>query len=278
MAAIAARLEARRLSKPVEQLAVAVGRLGIGDFSVRTDRTGIPELDEAATALDATAERLGVLVERERSFSANASHQLRTPLTGIRIQLENALESPADDDHDQIADALGAVDRLETTISDLIELSRAHTPADDHVRIDALIEAQLPSWQVLASTSEPPAPLRGAVEPADGRDLGGRGAPDPRGARLQRVRPRRGDGHGRGRRAHRRRGDRGHRRGPGARRRHLGALLDRGRGRDDRTRRTRTAWGCPWPRRWPSRWADGCCCANRVAHPRFTLLLLAPDE
>jgi signal transduction histidine kinase len=150
-AADAARIEARRLSKPVEQFAIAVNRLGIGDFSVRTSRTGVPELDDAATALDATAERLSDLVERERSFSANASHQLRTPLTGIRLQLENALESPSPDDRDQIAEALGAVDRLETTISDLIELSHVHTPSTDRVEIGPLIDAQLPSWQLMAS-------------------------------------------------------------------------------------------------------------------------------
>lgn len=174
LAAIGARLEARRLSKPVEQLAVAVGRLGSGDFNVRTGRTGVPELDEAAEALDATAERLGVLVERERAFSATASHQLRTPLTGIRIQLENALGDPDSDHQDELADALGGVDRLETTIRDLIELARQPFRRRDEVQIGALLDAQHTAWQVLANSTgrqlvidvEPGLPTVECSEPA----------------------------------------------------------------------------------------------------------------
>lgn len=153
-AAVGARLEARRLSKPVEQLAVAMGRLGSGDFTVRTGRVGVPELDDAAEALDATAERLGVLVERERAFSANASHQLRTPLTGIRIQLENALGDLDSDHREELVDALGGVDRLETTIRDLIELTRQPFSRRDAVQIGALLEAQRPAWQVIANSTD----------------------------------------------------------------------------------------------------------------------------
>ena len=151
-AAIVASLESRRLSKPVDRLAVAMGRLGGGDFSVRTSRSGIAEIDEAAQALDATAERLGELVERERSFSANASHQLRTPLTGIRIQLENALRSEPENSHEQITDALGAVDRLETTIGDLLKLTRQQSLTRDSVNLAELITRQQASWQVLATS------------------------------------------------------------------------------------------------------------------------------
>jgi signal transduction histidine kinase len=174
LAAIAARLEARRLSKPVEELAVAVSRLGSGDFSVRTDRAGVPELDEAAKALDATAERLGVLVERERAFSANASHQLRTPLTGFRIELENALGDPTSDHREELADALGGVDRLETTIRDLIELARQPFSGRDEIQIGSLLEAQRAAWQVIAHSTdrelvievEPGLPLVECSEPA----------------------------------------------------------------------------------------------------------------
>lgn len=154
LAALGALLEARRLSKPVEQLAVSVNRLGDGDFSVRTERTGVPEVDEAAKALDATAERLGVLVERERAFSATASHQLRTPLTGIRIQLENALQNPDSDHREELTDALGGVDRLETTVGDLIRLTRRPFEQKDPVEIGALLEAQRASWQVLAHSTD----------------------------------------------------------------------------------------------------------------------------
>ncbi len=124
LAALGAFLLARRLTRPVTAFAGAVTRLGDGDFSVRAGRSGIGELDVAAAALDTTAGRLGGLLERERAFSADASHQLRTPVTALRVHLAAA---------DQIADqaarlaideALADVERLERTIDDLLLVGR----------------------------------------------------------------------------------------------------------------------------------------------------------
>ena len=59
-------------------------RLGAGDFSARTGRLDLPELDRVAVALDAAAAQIAQLVGRQREFAANVSHQLRTPLTAMR--------------------------------------------------------------------------------------------------------------------------------------------------------------------------------------------------
>lgn len=150
-ATLAARREARRLSRPVEDLAVAVTRLGNGDFTAHADRSGIPEIDDAAGALDATAERLGRMVERERAFSADASHQLRTPLTGIRLRLENALAVPPADRTEPINDALAAVDRLEDTVIDLLALARGSAPPRERLDLGDLVAGVRAHWEPMAA-------------------------------------------------------------------------------------------------------------------------------
>lgn len=141
-----ARRQARRLSAPLESLAGAALRLGEGDFSVRTTASGIPEIDAAGSALDVTAGRLGDLVTRERAFSSHASHQLRTPLTGLRLTLETALDAPAPVQRAASVAALESADRLERTIVDLLSLAR-HTPGDRaELPLDALVEDWTSAW------------------------------------------------------------------------------------------------------------------------------------
>jgi len=124
VAGLVARVLAGRLGRPVDALAVTAARLGEGDFSVRAGRSGVVEVDAVASTLDATAERLGQLLARERTFSADASHQLRTALAGLRLRLEAARLLPEADQELAIADALVEADRLEDTIEQLLALAR----------------------------------------------------------------------------------------------------------------------------------------------------------
>jgi signal transduction histidine kinase len=124
IAVAAAWWQSRRLARPLVRLAATAGAVGRGDFTARANRSGLPEVDAVATALDAAAERLGRIMERERAFSADVSHQLRTPLAGLRIELENALETPGVDRTAAIGHALGSIDRLTGTVEDLLMLAR----------------------------------------------------------------------------------------------------------------------------------------------------------
>jgi signal transduction histidine kinase len=142
---------------------------------VRAARTGVPEADAIAAALDATAERLDALLTRERTFSADASHQLRTPLAALRIELE-ALELRGDAPEELDA-ALAQVERLQATIDTLLavrrDVPRRAAPAPLGALADDAEGGQLvvtragpsPVLTLLLPSAEAPAPLAGRAPP-----------------------------------------------------------------------------------------------------------------
>lgn len=147
IATVAARTLARRLSRPVAAVARAAHALGEGDFSVRLPTSGLEELDEAVGAINITASRLGDLVARERAFSADASHQLRTPLTGLRLTLESAMETPGANLRRAMRDAVAEVDRLEATVDDLLALARDTERPREPVDLNRLCADAVSRWE-----------------------------------------------------------------------------------------------------------------------------------
>jgi signal transduction histidine kinase len=143
---LVARRQAARLARPLEQLARAARRLGDGDFSVRTRPSDIAEIDAVGTALGSTAARIGDTLTRERAFSADASHQLRTPLTGLRLGLEAALDSPGQDLEAAIRTAVDATDRLESIIDDLLLLARDTTRSAEPFQLTEVIDRLQEDW------------------------------------------------------------------------------------------------------------------------------------
>ena len=125
LAAVLAAIFGARVSRPLEQLAASAARLGAGDFSAALPPpSGIREIDDIRDTLSASAIRLDQTLSSERSFTGDATHQLRTGLTGIALQLELLATH---DDPAVRADALHALDqtdRLTATLDELLDLAR----------------------------------------------------------------------------------------------------------------------------------------------------------
>jgi signal transduction histidine kinase len=128
--------------------------------------------------LEVTASRLDDLVQRERAFAADASHQLSTPLTGLRYTLEAALLDPAPDHRQALADALAEVDRLQTTIQTLLAVKRDDTGASS-TDLSEVVRDVATEWRprLAAKTRElrtdlpPDLPLAGANQAVLGQVL-----------------------------------------------------------------------------------------------------------
>ncbi len=112
VAAVLARRSARTISGPFEQLTTGAQTLGEGEFTLTFPHWGIKEADTAASALTATARELGHRLEAERDFVKHASHQLRTPLAGLIVALEQQPEAGVE--------ALERARHLQTTLTDLL--------------------------------------------------------------------------------------------------------------------------------------------------------------
>lgn len=114
------------LSRPLIRLASAARRLGGGDLSARAENIGgATEIDELGRSFDEMADRLERTVRAQREFVANASHQLRTPLTGMKLRLEGAIAGAGDEGtRHQLEAAEREVDRLSEIVNRLLEMSR----------------------------------------------------------------------------------------------------------------------------------------------------------
>jgi signal transduction histidine kinase len=160
---VVARRQARTIARPLEDLSRAAYRLGDGDFSVRAAPAAIPEIDSVGDSLNSTAQRLGDLVQRERSFSADASHQLRTPLAGLRLELEEAMDSPPADVRPALVSAVASLDRLGQMVERLLALARNNRRDVEPIDVHEVLDELERDWHRRPATAE--RPLRVTIEP-----------------------------------------------------------------------------------------------------------------
>lgn len=150
VAVVLAILQARRLTRPLEDLARAADRLGSGDARPLGLRYGIPELDQVAEGLDGSAQRITDLLSAGRDFAADASHQLRTPLTALSMRLEEMIAAAEHPDvvREEGAAALAQTERLADVVSHLLgrvaRRSVAGTPT--LASVDDVVAQQVVEW------------------------------------------------------------------------------------------------------------------------------------
>ena len=149
-------LLAGSLAGPLRSLAAAARRLGSGDLRARATPEGSSEQREVAAAFNEMAERLERVLEAQREFVANASHQLRTPLTGLRLRLEAAALKADDAGLERdLAAAEHEVERLSKLLAGLLALARegAVPPPDARVDLGAAAERACERWRTEAEVA-----------------------------------------------------------------------------------------------------------------------------
>jgi signal transduction histidine kinase len=143
---------ARQVSRPLARLEAGAAAAGAGDLGVRVDPAGPPEvraLGEEFNAMVATLERL---VRAQEAFVSDASHQLRTPLTALRLRLENLEAGVGDAGAADVEAVQAEVDRLGRLVDGLLALARADrrpVPAQP-VDVGAVVAERAGAWAALA--------------------------------------------------------------------------------------------------------------------------------
>ncbi len=151
--AIAAGLafaQARRLARPVQDLAKAADRIGTGDARPVGRRYGIAELDRIAEGMDNAVQRVADFISAEQDFAVDASHQLRTPLTALSMRLEEMV-SAADDPaivREEGAAALAQTDRLAQVVGQLLGRARRSSSGAPALScLNDIIAQQVTEWE-----------------------------------------------------------------------------------------------------------------------------------
>lgn len=164
---------ARSLSRPLANLAAAARRLGSGDLSARAqDVGGATEIEDLGRSFDEMAGRLERTVRAQREFVANASHQLRTPLTGMRLRIESAIAETEDEGAKrQLEAAELEVDRLSEIVDRLLTASRnIEEGKPTHVDLADAVARAIARWSERADL------LKSTLIP---RGIGGTAQGDP---------------------------------------------------------------------------------------------------
>ena len=152
---VVARRRARLLGDPLTELAERAERLGAGESRFLPLDSGIGELDRISDVLSRSATQVTRNLAAERDFAADASHQLRTPLTALLMRLD---EIASTDDLSVVQEeaqvAIDQVERLSKVVDDLMGRTRVSDPARPSVSLDAVLASLQREWQPAFASSK----------------------------------------------------------------------------------------------------------------------------
>ena len=140
--------QAGRLTEPMTELAERAERLGAGESRVGRTETGIDEIDRVSEVLARGSADIARQLAQQRDFAADASHQLRTPLTALLMRLD---EIAATDDleaaREEAGIAIDQVERLTKVVDELLTRSRTNSEEQHRVSLDSVLAALQREWQ-----------------------------------------------------------------------------------------------------------------------------------
>lgn len=154
-AAVLAVTLARYVTRPLRDLQAAATALGAGDLSAHSpEDEGPPEVRALARAFNDTSRRLEELIGAQDAFVADASHQLRTPITALRLRLENLEAEASGDQAEQLRAAVDEGERLSRLVDGLLALARAERASAaataEPVDVGALLAERRDIWSPAA--------------------------------------------------------------------------------------------------------------------------------
>jgi signal transduction histidine kinase len=144
---------ARWVSRPLARLDAAAGKIADGDLTVRArPGYGPPELRRMAATFNMMAGRLETLVHGHRAMLADASHQLRTPLTALRLRLDLLATDAPPSTAAELAGAQEEIARLSRLVDGLLATARAEALTEQLETIDVVeaVAERVSAWQPVA--------------------------------------------------------------------------------------------------------------------------------
>jgi signal transduction histidine kinase len=138
---------------PLRGVEAAAAAVAAGDLSARAPERGPEEVRSLAVVFNDMVTRVEQLLRSQQEFVADASHQLRTPLTALRLRLENLERDVAAPGRRELEGALREVERLAVLVESLLALARAdaRTATPERLDLDAVVVDRVAAWSALAA-------------------------------------------------------------------------------------------------------------------------------